>query len=90
MNDVIIQKVRQVVADMLAIAVERVPLKSPLSDCENWDSLNHLRIVLALEEEFEVHLGHDEAEKMVTVEAMVAQISVRLEATPATVFRSWP
>ena len=87
MNDVIIQKVRQVVADMLAIAVERVPLESPLSDCENWDSLNHLRIVLALEEEFEVHFGHDEVERMVTVEAMVSQLSARLPSTSAAVFR---
>ena len=74
MNNVIIQKVRQVVADMLAIAVERVPLKSPLADCENWDSLNHLRTILALEEEFQVHYSAEEIEKMDSVEALASNL----------------
>ena len=74
MNGSILERVQQVIADLLGTDAEHVPAAAKLADLESWDSLNHLRVVLALEEEFQIHFSAEEIEQMDRVDAMAAKL----------------
>lgn len=54
------QRVIQVLCTTLNISEEKVSSADKFTDIENWDSLNHLYILLALEKEFGVKFGIQE------------------------------
>jgi acyl carrier protein len=52
--------VRQLVADVLGMDPGEVSDELSRDTADNWDSLNHLRIVTAIEQEFAVSLSMDD------------------------------
>jgi acyl carrier protein len=52
--------VRQLVADVLGMDPDEVSDDLSRDTADNWDSLNHLRIVTAIEQEFAVSLSMDD------------------------------
>ncbi len=60
MNDVVESRVRRIVADVLAIPLEQLPIEVSPHTVVNWDSLNHLNMVLALEQEFGIQFSPEE------------------------------
>jgi acyl carrier protein len=54
------ERVRQVVADVLGVETQVVADDFSRDNADTWDSLNHLRIVTALEQEFAITLSMDE------------------------------
>lgn len=48
---------------------------SNIDNLNGWDSLNHLRCLLGLEEEFNVMFSPEEMEKMTSVKDMILMIS---------------
>lgn len=60
MNDVVESRVRRIFADVFSIPVEQLtPWVSP-ETVANWDSLNHLNMVLSLEQEFGIQFSPEE------------------------------
>ena len=53
------QKLREVLAVMLQSPVEEISDATEMDAVEGWDSLRHLKIVLALEEAFEVSFDEE-------------------------------
>lgn len=51
---------------------------SNVDNLDNWDSLNHLRALLGLEEEFKVAFTPEEMGQMTSVKTMVAVISSKI------------
>jgi acyl carrier protein len=51
-------------ADVLAVAVEDIDDASSPESVSSWDSLNHLNLVMAIEEEFSVSLTPDDTLNM--------------------------
>jgi acyl carrier protein len=49
-----------VLSSILNVPLQSLSLDSSRSSLEAWDSLNHLYVVLALEEEFNVEFADDE------------------------------
>ena len=54
------QRVKQVIADVLGLDVDGVGDDFSRDTADSWDSLNHLRIVTALEQEFAITLSMEE------------------------------
>ena len=54
-------KLRQVMADVFHIAPETVGDDTSVDTVEKWDSLTHLNLILALEQEFDVSFTEEEA-----------------------------
>jgi acyl carrier protein len=75
------KKLKQTIATILQLDVKNVREDSSVDTLENWDSVNHLNLILALEEEFNVTLPEDEIAnlssyqliKMVLIEQLKAQ-----------------
>jgi len=74
MADSTLNQVRQVVADVFNCRLEQVTAESSPETVENWDSLHHLNLVLALEERFRTRFDPWEAAELVSVAAIVRTV----------------
>ena len=48
------------------------------NDVENWDSLSHVRLMVAIEEDFRIHFSSSEIASFKTVSDLVASIEAKL------------
>lgn len=57
-------KLVELIADIIGQDADDIDLGNDREDIEGWDSLNHLRIITAVEQEFSVTLSMDEIESV--------------------------
>jgi len=60
------RQAKRVLADVLRIDSERIDEATSRDNTPEWDSLKHITLVMALEEEFGVTFDVDEIESMLT------------------------
>ena len=53
-------RIKKVMGDLFNIGVESINNDSSPDNIENWDSLKHMNLIVALEEEFEVEFDDEE------------------------------
>jgi acyl carrier protein len=58
------QKIKNVMSAVFEIPVNRIKENSSPDTIESWDSLKHMNLVVALEEEFEIEFIDDEINEM--------------------------
>ena len=75
MSEDIKGKIKKIVADHLGIDQEKVTEEASFIDDLGADSLDTVELVMALEEEFELEIADEEAEKISTVEEAVNYIN---------------
>ena len=71
MSDSIEVQVRQVAADIFGLPFDEVTRGTSPESVGNWDSVQHLNFVLALESAFSIQLEPEEIEQLRTVGAAV-------------------
>jgi acyl carrier protein len=74
MAQVIEEKVKNIICDQLGVALGEVSMDSKLIEDLGADSLDIVELVMAMEEEFEVEIPDEEAEKILTVKDIVAYL----------------
>ena len=74
-NDAILEKVRNIVAEVSEVEVARISLQSSPDNLEEWDSLAQVNIVLSLEQEFGHQFSPEQIESMVSVEKILAVLT---------------
>jgi acyl carrier protein len=67
MNNDILQRVRNIAADVLQVDPASLTAESSPQSVENWDSVQHLNIVLALEEQFGLQFEPEEMDGMKSI-----------------------
>jgi len=70
-----LEKVQKVVAEQLSIETSEVTLEKSFSDDLGADSLDIVELVMALEEEFDIEIPDDDAEKLTNVQNVVDYIA---------------
>mgnify|MGYP001458508096 FL=1 len=65
--DNILERVKQIVVDQLGVDEEEVTEKASFVDDLGADSLDIVELIMAFEEEFEMEIPDEKAEKIVTV-----------------------
>jgi acyl carrier protein len=73
----VVDKVKKIVAEQLGFEEDEIKLESNFMDDLNADSLDIVELIMALEEEFELEILDDDAEKITTVGAAVKYIDER-------------
>jgi acyl carrier protein len=53
-------RIKKVMGDVFNIGVDTINNDSSPDNIENWDSLKHMNLIVALEEEFEVEFDDEE------------------------------
>ncbi|MDD2481876.1 MAG: acyl carrier protein [Lutispora sp.] len=70
----IFEKVQEKIADQLSIDSEDIAMESSFIEDLGADSLDIVELLMALEEEFDIEIPDEEAEKLVTVGDIVDYI----------------
>jgi acyl carrier protein len=70
----------EVMATVLRVPVESIGPDSSMDTVEGWDSLRHLTLVLALEEEFGVQIPDEEAGSITSYPLIKLVLTELLEA----------
>ncbi|MGH8004161.1 MAG: acyl carrier protein, partial [Limisphaerales bacterium] len=68
------QKVREIIVEQLGVDPEQVTQEASFVDDLGADSLDTVELVMALEEEFEIDIPDEEAEKIVTFQDVLHYI----------------
>lgn len=63
-----LERTYRIIADIFQLTPEQVHPGASPDTIANWDSLRHLNLVLALEQEFGVEFTPEEIEQMLSVE----------------------
>ena len=72
-------KLKQVVSDILEVDIDDINENSSPDNIEKWDSLSHIRLVMAIEVEFNVKLTPDDMMDMLSVKLIKMILAERLE-----------
>jgi acyl carrier protein len=71
------QQVKAIVAEQLGVKAEQVTSAASFVDDLGADSLDTVELVMALEEEFEIEIPDEDAEKITTVQQAIDYINER-------------
>ena len=69
-----LEQVRNVASDIFGIPTDKITAESSPETIENWDSMQHLNLVLAIEEKFGVQLEPEDIEEMKNIGAVAALV----------------
>lgn len=65
------EKLKQVIADVLNVDPEEIKMETTFVDDLGADSLDIFQIIMGIEEEFDIEIPAEDAEKITTVEEAV-------------------
>ena len=71
------EKVKEIIVDQLGVDEKQVVADASFIDDLGADSLDTVELVMALEEEFDIEIPDDEAEKIATVKDATSYINSR-------------
>lgn len=73
------EKLKDIIADVLNVSKEDINLETTFVDDLGADSLDIFQIIMGIEEEFDIEIDNEEAEKIATVNDAVEQIKKAVE-----------
>ena len=65
------ESIKEMVSEVFGIDEEDVTPDTSPETIDNWDSMNHLKLVTAIEEEFSINLTMDEVESITNVKTLM-------------------
>lgn len=69
------ERVKQIVAEQLGVDDAQVTAEASFMDDLGADSLDTVELVMALEEEFDIEISDEDAEKILTVQDAISYIT---------------
>lgn len=76
------EQVRAIASDILGIPTVKLTADSSPETIENWDSMQHLNLVLAIEEKFGVQLAPEEIEQMKNIGLVATLVDKKFQSAP--------
>ena len=74
------EKLQQIIAEVLNVEASEITMETTFIDDLGADSLDVFQIIMGIEEEFDIEIPNEEAEKIVTVGDAVEQIKNAINA----------
>ena len=68
------EKLKKIIAEVLNVDEEEITMETTFVDDLGADSLDIFQIIMGIEEEFDIEIDNEEAEKITTVQDAVEQI----------------
>ena len=69
-----------VVADIFNLAPDQIRAETSPDTVEGWDSIQHLNLVLALEQQFEIQFTPEEIEQLLSVQLIADLVTEKLQS----------
>ena len=70
-------KIKKIIADKLSVDLDEVVDGASLADDLGADSLDLVELIMSMEEEFDLEIPDDEAERMVTVKDAIGYVQAK-------------
>ena len=70
------EKIKKIIAEVLNVDEEEITMDTTFVDDLGADSLDVFQIIMGIEEEFDIEIANEEAEKIATVGDAVEQIKM--------------
>lgn len=80
-NTPAVDKIRQLASDVFEVPLSEISPGSSPDTVATWDSLHHLNLVLALEQEFGIQFSPEEIEQLLSIELIDALIAEKQQAS---------
>jgi acyl carrier protein len=80
MSSDVAARVKKIIEDQLGVSAEQVTNEASFIDDLGADSLDTVELVMALEEEFDIEIPDEDAEKMTTVGAAIDYLDQKVGA----------
>jgi acyl carrier protein len=77
MDTQVLDRVREIAGDVLQVDRGALSAESSPQSVESWDSVQHLNLVLALEEQFGMQFEPDEMDGMKSIGAIAEMLSAK-------------
>ena len=78
MTSPVCERVRGIAADVLRLPGNQITAQSSPQNIEGWDSVQHLNLVLALEQEFGVQFEPEEIDQMNSIGRVLTVLQSKL------------
>ena len=78
MTNTILEKVRDIAADLFHLPAEKITPQSSPQQIESWDSIAHLNLILSLEAQFDLELAPEDLGDINTIGEIAALVEGRL------------
>lgn len=75
----VFDRVKEIIADKLSLDADEITMESSFIDDLGADSLDIVELIMALEDEFDMEIPDEEAEKITTVSSVVEYIKAHSE-----------
>lgn len=73
-SEEIIKRIKEIVCEQLGVALEEVTPQASFIDDLGADSLDIVELIMALEEEYDLEIPDEEAEKLTTVDSVIQYV----------------
>jgi len=73
-------KIFKIISQVMEVPVDQVNEESSPDNIEEWDSLKHMNLILALEEAFEVQFKDEEIVEMLSVGLIIITLKEKFES----------
>lgn len=80
MDPIILGRVRRIAADIFAMPIDHIEPESSPETIERWDSLQHVNLMLALEQEFGLQIAPEDIERLVSIKNIVMFVNGKTSA----------
>ena len=71
------ERVANTIAEVMSVPADQINEDSSPDTIENWDSLQHMNLILAMEEEFDVKFTDDEIASMVSAKVIAETVEAK-------------
>ena len=71
------QKIFEIVARIMGVPVEAVSIESSPETLANWDSLRHMKLILAIEESLSIQLNDEDIVSIKNVQDLVYRLEAK-------------
>lgn len=78
MNETVLLDVRRIAADVLRKSLDEVPASGTRDTVAGWDSMAHVNMVLALEQNFDIQFRPEEMLEMLSIELTAMLVEEKL------------
>lgn len=78
MSDSVASKVKEIICTQLGVDADKVVGSANFVDDLGADSLDTVELVMAFEEEFDIEIPDEDAEKITTVDAAVSYVGAKV------------
>ena len=73
-------KIKNIMSVVLEVEFDRISDSDDTKSIDNWDSINHMNLIVALEEEFNVLFDDEEIVELTSVKNIYSVLTLKIES----------